>query len=93
MTGQDRHGQSLLLQKMTPRLSLSESHFHRICQLIYQRAGIVLAPHKREMVYNRLVRRLSVLELVDFGEYIAMLESNSCAAEWQAFINALTTNL
>lgn len=93
MTGQVRHGQSLLPQKMTQCLPLSEGHFHRLCQLIYQRAGIVLAPHKRDMVYNRLVHRLRALDLVDFGKYIAMLESDTCAAEWQAFINALTTNL
>lgn len=93
MTDQDQHEQSSLLQKMTQRLSLSESHFHRICQLIYRRAGIVLAAHKKDMVYNRLVRRLRALGLVDFGDYIAMLESDIRAAEWQAFINALTTNL
>lgn len=93
MTGQGPHGQSSLLQQMTQRLPLSDIHFRRICQLIYQRAGIVLAAHKRDMVYNRLVRRLRLLGLEDFGDYLAMLEANASNAEWQAFINALTTNL
>lgn len=87
------HGQSSLLQQMTQRLPLSDVHFRRICQLIYQRAGIVLADHKRDMVYNRLVRRLRLLGLDDFGDYLGMLEANASDAEWQAFINALTTNL
>jgi chemotaxis protein methyltransferase CheR len=78
---------------MTQRLALSDAQFHRICQLIYQRAGIVLADHKRDMVYNRLVRRLRQLGLNDFGRYLAMLEANQDNAEWQAFINSLTTNL
>jgi len=78
---------------MTQRLALSDAHFRRICQLIYQRAGIVLADHKRDMVYNRLVRRLRTLELDDFGRYLGMLEANPNSAEWQAFINSLTTNL
>jgi chemotaxis protein methyltransferase CheR len=78
---------------MTQRLPLSDAHFRRICQLIYQRAGIVLADHKRDMVYNRLVRRLRLLGLDDFGRYLGMLEANSSTAEWQAFINSLTTNL
>jgi len=78
---------------MTQRLPLSDAHFRRICQLIYQRAGIVLADHKRDMVYNRLVRRLRLLGLDDFGRYLGMLEANSSSAEWQAFINSLTTNL
>ncbi|SFM93003.1 chemotaxis protein methyltransferase CheR [Izhakiella capsodis] len=75
------------------RLPLSDVHFKRISELIYQRAGIVLADHKREMVYNRLVRRLRILNLDDFGRYLALLENTPGSAEWQAFINALTTNL
>jgi chemotaxis protein methyltransferase CheR len=45
------------------------------------------------MVYNRLVRRLRELGLDDFGRYLTMLEANQSNAEWQAFINSLTTNL
>ena len=93
MTLLSPHGQSSLLQQMTQRLPLSDIHFRRICQLIYQRAGIVLADHKRDMVYNRLVRRLRLLGLEDFGDYLGLLETNASDAEWQAFVNALTTNL
>nr|WP_154324842.1 protein-glutamate O-methyltransferase CheR [Pantoea sp. 201603H] len=82
-----------LLSQMVQRLPLSDTHFRRISQLIYQRAGIVLADHKREMVYNRLVRRLRMLNIDDFGRYLALLEHDPHSAEWQAFINALTTNL
>ncbi|WP_286229232.1 protein-glutamate O-methyltransferase CheR [Yersinia pseudotuberculosis] len=82
-----------ILTQMIQRLPLSDIHFRRICQLIYQRAGIVLAEHKREMVYNRLVRRLRLLNISDFGQYLALLESDPNSAEWQAFVNALTTNL
>ena len=93
MTATLPNGQSSLLMQMTQRLALSDAQFRRICQLIYQRAGIVLADHKRDMVYNRLVRRLRQLGLDDFGRYLAMLEANQDNAEWQAFINSLTTNL
>ncbi|MFS2224815.1 protein-glutamate O-methyltransferase CheR [Pantoea sp. B65] len=82
-----------LLSQMVQRLPLSDTHFRRISQLIYQRAGIVLADHKREMVYNRLVRRLRTLDIDDFGAYLALLEHDPNSAEWQAFVNALTTNL
>ena len=58
-----------MLTQMVQRLPLSDVHFRRISQLIYQRAGIVLAEHKREMVYNRTVRRLRLLGLHDFGDY------------------------
>lgn len=82
-----------IMAQMIQRLPLSDTHFRRISELIYQRAGIVLADHKREMVYNRLVRRLRILGLNDFGSYMALLENDSNSPEWQAFINALTTNL
>lgn len=82
-----------IMAQMIQRLPLSDTHFRRISELIYQRAGIVLANHKREMVYNRLVRRLRLLGINDFGQYLVMLESDANSAEWQAFINALTTNL
>jgi chemotaxis protein methyltransferase CheR len=81
------------MAQMIQRLPLSDTHFRRLSELIYQRAGIVLADHKREMVYNRLVRRLRLLNIHDFGHYIALLENDTSSAEWQAFINALTTNL
>ena len=87
------NGQSQLLSQLTQRLTLTDAQFRRICQLIYQRAGIVLADHKRDMVYNRLVRRLRTLNLDDFGHYLSLLEANGDSAEWQAFINSLTTNL
>lgn len=91
-SNQDPDNASIMAQ-MIQRLPLSDIHFRRISELIYQRAGIVLADHKREMVYNRLVRRLRILGINDFGQYLAMLESDANSAEWQAFINALTTNL
>lgn len=78
---------------MMQRVPLADVHFRRISQLIYQHAGIVLADHKREMVYNRLVRRLRALNLNDFGAYLALLESSQSHGEWQTFINSLTTNL
>lgn len=66
--------------------------FRRVCELIHQRAGIALAPAKRDMVYGRLSRRLRALGLRSFRDYLDRLESGG-EDEWQAFTNALTTNL
>ncbi len=74
-------------------LQFTQSDFARICVLIYQRAGIVLAEHKKEMVYGRLGRRVRHHGLTRFADYLARLESNPANPEWQAFTNALTTNL
>lgn len=66
--------------------------FERVCKLIYQHAGISLAPVKKDMVYSRLARRLRALNYTSFAEYLAHLERND-EAEWEVFINSLTTNL
>jgi len=75
------------------RYELSANDFQKISALIYQRAGIVLAAHKQEMVYNRLLRRVRARNLVNFSQYIHYLETNPQSSEWQEFTNALTTNL
>jgi chemotaxis protein methyltransferase CheR len=74
-------------------LVLTDADFTRIRELIYQRAGIVLAEHKREMVYSRLAKRLRHHGMTRFTDYLVRLERQPEAKEWEAFTNALTTNL
>jgi len=66
-------------------------HFATVRDELYDYAGIVLADHKQDMAYNRLVRRLRDLKLNSFDDYLAFLDQNP--AEFTQFINALTTNL
>ena len=67
--------------------------FERIRSLIHHRAGISLSDHKRDMAYSRLARRLRALGMDSFRDYLDQLESGNDAVEWEAFTNALTTNL
>jgi chemotaxis protein methyltransferase CheR len=67
--------------------------FDRVRALIYKRAGIALAESKQEMVYSRLARRLRATGIRSFQAYLDDLESRDDNAEWEAFTNALTTNL
>lgn len=71
---------------------LKEADFALACRLIAQYAGIKLSPHKRYMVYNRLVRRLRARGMNDFGEYLGLVQTD-VTGEREAFVNALTTNL
>ncbi|HBZ14787.1 CheR family methyltransferase [Pantoea sp. NPDC088449] len=75
------------------QLILSDGELARFGKLIYRRAGIVVNAHKREMIFNRLSRRVHELALNNFSEYAQILESHPEHPEWQTFINALTTNL
>jgi chemotaxis protein methyltransferase CheR len=67
--------------------------FERVRALIYKRAGIALAESKQEMVYSRLARRLRATGIRSFHAYLDELESRLDNEEWEAFTNALTTNL
>ncbi|MEW6119170.1 MAG: CheR family methyltransferase [Pseudomonadota bacterium] len=67
--------------------------FARVRDLIYRQAGIALSESKQEMVYSRLARRLRAKGLASFEAYLDGLESGRDDAEWEAFTNALTTNL
>ncbi|WP_025916155.1 CheR family methyltransferase [Herminiimonas sp. CN] len=68
--------------------------FARVKALIHKRAGIALADTKQEMVYSRLARRLRANGIMSFGQYLDGLEGGGVDDdEWEAFTNALTTNL
>jgi chemotaxis protein methyltransferase CheR len=71
----------------------TSADFARIRELIHRRAGISLSDHKRDMAYSRLARRLRARGLESFRHYLDLLESEQDPAEWEAFTNALTTNL
>ncbi len=70
----------------------TDRDFERVRRLIYDHAGISLAPIKRDMVYSRLARRVRALNLQSFADYLAYLETGN-AQEWELFVNSLTTNL
>ncbi|MGY4516961.1 CheR family methyltransferase [Lysobacter sp. HA18] len=89
-----RRGEELPVGASMERVfAFEDRDFNRICKLIHQRAGIALGPHKRDMVYSRLVRRLRAHGMSRFSDYLDMLEMRGDADEWQAFVNCLTTNL
>ncbi|ABE50199.1 MULTISPECIES: CheR family methyltransferase [Methylobacillus] len=71
----------------------TEADFARVRKLIYQAAGISLSDSKHEMVYSRLARRLRATGMSSFQHYLDTLESGTGSEEWEAFTNALTTNL
>ncbi len=76
--------------------AFSKTDFEQVRTLIYQRAGISLQPGKQAMVYSRLSRRLRETGYRSFADYLGWLQQASGPAgeaEWQEFVNCLTTNL
>ena len=79
-----------------PEFKLTTADFERVRRLIHDRAGISLHAGKQAMVYSRLSRRLREVRMTSFADYLGWLERASGAAadaEWQEFVNCLTTNL
>jgi chemotaxis protein methyltransferase CheR len=87
-------GSSSPAPTLTPdrEFHFTQADFDRVRKLIYDHAGISLAPIKQDMVYSRLARRLRALRLTTFEDYLARLEGGD-EQEWETFVNSLTTNL
>ena len=71
---------------------LNDRDFETVRELIARYAGIKLSAQKRNMVYNRLLRRLRACGTASFGDYLALVQASD-SREREAFVNALTTNL
>lgn len=71
--------------------NLSAADFRRICDLIYQEAGIRLGEQKLSLVQNRLQRRMHITGSADYRDYLALV-TNPAAPERRLFVEALTTN-
>lgn len=76
----------------TREFEFTSQDFAEIRALIHSHAGIYLTDAKMDMVYSRLARRLRATGLKSFRDYLARLKSGD-EAEWEAFVNSLTTNL
>lgn len=70
----------------------TEQDFMRVKTLVYDFAGIDLNDSKKNLVYNRLAKRIRFLELNSFKEYLSFVEAQG-EAEFVHLINAITTNL
>lgn len=73
--------------------SLTDRDFERVAARVGSMAGIVLEPHKRQMIFSRLSRRLRVRGFDSFDAYLNHLDAGKDTDELQEFVNTLTTNL
>ena len=74
------------------RVPLSATTFNLLRDLLHDHSGIALASHKITMVQSRLAKRLRILGLRSYEEYLDQIRDPQ-SEEWGEFINALTTNL
>ncbi|KAB0680631.1 CheR family methyltransferase [Aureimonas leprariae] len=72
---------------------LTDGDFDTIAKILYEDAGIVLAPQKSTLVYSRLAKRLRALGLASFKDYCSLIASTGGAGERMTMMAALTTNV
>ncbi|NMG65538.1 SAM-dependent methyltransferase [Azoarcus indigens] len=75
-----------------PPGSISDQDFARFQRLLYQLAGIYLAPSKKVLLVGRLTRRLKARGLSEFGDYFRLVSSGEDPQERQTMVDLLTTN-
>jgi len=73
-------------------LQFSDREFKRISEIMYQAAGLSFNDSKKSLIQSRLTPRIQRLGLASFGEYIALMEDESQATEFQMVVDLLTTN-
>jgi chemotaxis protein methyltransferase CheR len=73
-------------------ISFSDSEFRRIGDIMYEAAGLSYNDSKKSLIQSRLAPRIMRLGLAGFADYIAILENESEAAEFQMAVDLLTTN-
>ncbi|MFD1912737.1 CheR family methyltransferase [Halodurantibacterium flavum] len=72
---------------------MSRAEFGRIAKLVYSESGIVLPDSKQPLVVSRLSKRLRVLGLGSFSDYVQLVEGAQGQDERGCMISALTTNV
>jgi len=85
-------GEKVAGERVLYEFPFSNEEFQYFKNLIYEVAGISLAPSKKDLVYSRLSRRLRARKLSSFRSYIQLLETGD-QQEREEFTNALTTNM
>jgi len=69
-----------------------DQDFQRVKKIVYDYAGIDLNDSKKNLVYNRLSKRIRFLGMTTFSAYIDYVEAQG-ESEFVHLINAITTNL
>ena len=71
---------------------ITDEQFDRFKKLIYDVAGISMAPEKKMLVASRLAKRLNHYGLDSYGKYYQLVNSKQYPGEFQMMVDLLTTN-
>jgi chemotaxis protein methyltransferase CheR len=70
---------------------LNEAEFHRLCEFLYRRTGMVFTEAKRYYVERRVIDRMLATQTDSFASYFMRLRADA-QGEIEHFVNAFTVN-
>jgi chemotaxis protein methyltransferase CheR len=73
--------------------NMGEEDFARLAKLAESEIGIHFAPSKQALLYSRLAKRLRLLQLQSFQQYVELVFSEEGKAERRQMLDLLTTNV
>jgi chemotaxis protein methyltransferase CheR len=74
-------------------LSLADTAFQKLRQIVYERSGIWFADNKKYVLESRLAHRLEELKIDDFEQYVMLLTIGPYREdEFQEMFNRITIN-
>ena len=74
---------------MTPHAQLSDSEFRQVQRIVYEAAGLAIAETGRILLSSRVRKRLKILGLESFRDYISRLSTDPDGTELTAFLDAV----
>lgn len=83
---------TLTSPRSVDQVPLEDREFRQIAAMLYQDSGIHLPEGKVSLVHSRLCKRLRVLGLSSFKDYVRLVASDEGAGERLQMLSALTTN-
>lgn len=73
--------------------TLDAKTFQRFADLVYKKSGIKLGPQKEALVQARVRKRMRVLNLTSYKDYLALVENDGSGHEIIELLNAIATNV
>ena len=82
-----------MIDSIVNEVKLEEKDFRRISDLVYKHCGINLHSGKKELVRARLAKRLRLLSIRSFPEYLDFALNDPTGNEFTALVDSISTNL
>lgn len=74
-------------------ITLTDKDFIRFSSLVYEKSGINLGGRKKELVRNRLAKRLREKGLKNYSDYYEFIKEDTTGEELTRMIDAISTNV